>query len=244
VNPSTHKKLLDLNRRFYSQYAAEFSGTRQQSWQGWRRILDRFEGRPGISILDLGCGNGRFAAASDRQLTAAVDYVGVDASAELIEEASWRLEDLDSVTFDVAVADVLSPRAPVWSGRQFDLVVLFGLLHHVPGAKRRAQLLSRAAKRVAPGGLMAVSFWQLGESERLMSRTIDPKEIGLTKKSLEEGDHLLKWGEREAVRYCHHSTPEEAADLVDAVGLPGIETYRADGKDGQMNLYWLLQAPD
>jgi hypothetical protein len=37
--------------------------------------------------------------------------------------------------------------------------------------------------------------------------------------------------------------PEEAAHLVHDTNLDAVETYRADGKGGGMNLYWVLTAP-
>ncbi len=244
MDSATLAVLLELNRRFYGEHALEFSATRQQPWQGWRHLLQRFEGeRAELSILDLGCGNARFASACDRQLVCAWRYHGIDGSKGLIEEARGRLETLGSVGFELKAADLFESKTfPARS--RFDLVTLFGVMHHVPGKERREELLSRAAACVAPDGLLAVSFWQLGDSPQLMERTVKPTAVGLEAGALSAQDHLLSWGDGGAVRYCHHCDLEEAAGLVAATtALTSLETYRADGRGGGMNLYWLLASP-
>jgi 2-polyprenyl-3-methyl-5-hydroxy-6-metoxy-1,4-benzoquinol methylase len=244
MNQETRKVLLDLNRRFYAARAAEFSRTRQQPWQGWRKVLERAAkgrtaaGEP-LRILDLGCGNGRFAKACARQLVCDWSYNGIDASAELVAEARERLQDTNAVAFEVGTGDLLAPRSKFWSSRNFDLVTLFGVMHHVPSRESRQELQTRAARCVAPGGLLAVSFWQLQDSERLMRRTVEPSVVGLKGGVLEPGDHLLRWGDADAVRYCHHTDLEEMVEMVDASGMDAVESFRADGRGDAMNVYWL-----
>lgn len=244
MDAKTRKKLLTLNRRFYKEYADEFSATRQQPWQGWRKILDRYAGRDEkLSVLDLGCGNARFAAALDRQLSCPWSYVGIDGSPGLIKEAKNRLAKLEAPAAKVSLGDLLAARRRLPKG-PFDLVTLFGFMHHVPGASTREELLAAAASRVAPGGLLAVSFWQLADSQRLMERTEPPQTVGLGPKALDADEYLLRWGDGDVVRYCRHCGPEEAASLVRTTELTPIETFRADGRGGGMNLYWLLAAPE
>ncbi len=54
--------LNDLTCDFYRRQAASFSETRQRAWDGWTRVLDEVRDvcTPGMSALDLGCGNLRF----------------------------------------------------------------------------------------------------------------------------------------------------------------------------------------
>jgi hypothetical protein len=62
---------------------------------------------------------------------------------------------------------------------------------------------------------------------------------------LEAGDHLLAWGERDgdnaSIRYCHHATPEEVSRLMDGAPAVPLESYRADGRSGDLNLYLVLR---
>ncbi|NWF71085.1 MAG: hypothetical protein HXY40_18535 [Chloroflexi bacterium] len=120
----------------------------------------------------------------------------------------------------------------------YDVVALFGVLHHVPGAAQRAGLLRALARRVAAGGLFVFACWRFYEYERFRARIVAwPAEY-----RVEKHDYLLDWrrGER-ALRYCHYVDDEEHAALVAASGLREIAHYRADGEGGQANLYSVLR---
>jgi SAM-dependent methyltransferase len=232
-----------LNREFYAERGEEFSRTRATPWPSWRRVVDRFlESRPQSpgrhSILDVGCGNGRFASSLPEGLGFGWAYLGIDASPMLAAIARRTTEG------DVLVADFVRyslPFAP--RVERFDLVVLFGVLHHVPSWERRRSLLVELAALLRPGGLLAVSFWQFASEERFVRRlaswaTCAPE---IDRADLEPGDHLLRWGDGDAVRYCHHASHAEAAELTFASGLRRLETFHGDGATGSMNLYHLLR---
>jgi SAM-dependent methyltransferase len=240
VNAEISKAVLQLNRRFYRQFAPQFSATRQRPWPGWERVLARHAGnRERLSILDLGCGNGRFAVACDQFLQRPWSYVGVDDSPWLLAAACARLFELGTADGQVTAADLLASEDFLPAG-PFDLVVLFGVMHHVPGAEARRALLARALRRVSAGGCLAVSYWQFGDSARLMARTVAPAAVGLPAGEFGPADHLLRWGAGEAVRYCHHCDPTAASRLAADVGATVVESFRADGEDGGLNLYHLL----
>ena len=63
MKPETVHALHAVDRRFYTERAEEFSGTRERPWKGWTGMLARIE--PLLPeeprVLDIGCGNGRFA---------------------------------------------------------------------------------------------------------------------------------------------------------------------------------------
>ena len=253
MDSATRSRLLALNRSFYADQAADFSATRGRPWPGWQQVLDRFDEsaagpRLERSVLDLGCGNGRFASACAARSWPRWSYLGIDDSEQLLTIARQRLAVMDAVDWQLRAGDLLTPDAPAWPQETFDLVTLFGVLHHLPGSDLRSALLVRAARRVAPSGLLAVSFWQLGESARLTGRAVDPAAHGFAGDQLGSADFLLPWGSVEAgatserLRYCHHCSPAEAERLVTATGLTPIASFRADGQGGKMNLYWLLTA--
>ena len=109
---------------------------------------------------------------------------------------------------------------------------------HVPGWQNRQQFVRQLAQRVAPGGLLVVACWRFMEYERFRSRIVPwPPQM-----QVEQHDYLLDWrrGER-AFRYCHYVDDSEEAALIRASGLSLIKRYRADGTDGRMNVYLVLQ---
>ena len=122
-------------------------------------------------------------------------------------------------------------------------------MHHVPGGQERGALLEKMAARLGPGGRLAVSFWQFGGDERFQRRMLawgDLEEIDAGE--LEPGDFLLRWGSEEedstARRYCHYCDPQEAKRLVDRADLELIDSFRADGRTDDLNLYLLLARRD
>ena len=219
MDEQTQRRLNQINRDFYRLTAAEFDATRQRPWGGWERMLDAVD-LPLASVLDIGCGNGRLARFLAGRQAEGFAYIGVDNSPELLAYA--RCQD-PRVKLELIEQDVILGALPA---RSAQLVALFGLLHHVPGAERRRQLLREAAGCVLPGGALVLAAWRFHEQERFRRRIVPwPQDI-----AVEKHDYLLDWrrGER-ALRYCHYIDDEEHAQLVGAAGLPVIADYRADG---------------
>ncbi len=245
MNRETVQRLNRINAAFYRNSASEFSNTRSRPWGGWRRILELCADRPSISALDVGCGNARFASELATRFDSA-RYLGLDASHELLTLASERLDTLPEVDGQVDEIDLVEELpSERLSSERFDLVVAFGLFHHLPGFESRGRLLGDLASLLAPGGLLAIGFWQFGAHERFRKRIVDwqslPETTGeLDLSQLEERDHLLAWGEGgNSVRYCHWVDPTEIDRMLATTGLCATETYDADGG---LNRYVLIRA--
>jgi len=253
MDPNTVSALARLNTGFYDRFAESFSRTRQAPWPGWARVLETWWRRrsaspadEAASILDLGCGNGRFGVWLGEMLDHPHDYTGVDSSTRLIEIVGSTLAHREAGRTELLVADLVFDDLEEHLGdRSFDLITLFGLLHHFPSFARRRALLGSLGQRLTPDGLMAVTFWQFADHERFRRRFMDWEEYNrsasesIDPAELEPGDYLLRWGET-ACRYCHFADPSEAARLVESVNLEVVESFRADGAGGDLNLYYLL----
>lgn len=253
MNEATRSALVALNRRFYARHAESFSASRERPWKGWERILRRLEppaGEP-LRVLDVGCGNGRLASHLGRRFPGPIHYHGADASRELLAAARRRLAGLasdgavDGRLFELDVTRC-HQRHPAGGGR-YDLIALFGLLHHLPGGDGRRRLLASLAPRVDRRGLLAASLWRFDRGARWAAKTLPweeynrraPTPIDLAE--LEPGDHLLTWaGDRQTPRYCHLFDDAETAELAAAVGLPCIDVFAADGPGDDRNCYLLF----
>jgi SAM-dependent methyltransferase len=164
----------------------------------------------------------------------------LEAGQSLASFKTARLVEHDVVS--APTTDILPARAAAGH----DLVVLFGLLHHVPQAERRRALITACAERLRTGGLLAVSFWQYAGRERF-DRKIVPwqwaaEHYGIDPADLEAGDTLLSWGRgSQGVRYCHFISRQEAAALLSLDDLVNIDSFDADGETGDLNHYVLMR---
>ena len=253
MDPDTSAALQRINRRFYERQAEAFSATREKPWPAWQRVAELCEeghGEGGLSVLDLGCGNGRLGRFLQNRWGERLAYLGLDASEPMIEIARARVGRGRFLLCDL----VREGLPPLESEGPFDLVAAFGLMHHLPGFANRASLLRAATARLASGGLLAVSFWQFGAVPRFRRRVLPWEAYNRTAptpidpRGLEEGDVLLSWGETATaegttppVRYCHWAPPEEVDRLLGGLALDPVASFRADGKAGDLNLYRLLR---
>lgn len=257
MNDQTIERLNRLNSEFYSHSADDFSSTRETAWPGWERVVEgvREAGLDArLSVLDVGCGNARFAGFLHQRL-GSFDYQGLDSSRELLGIADSILAALPGVSSELLEIDLTRKRIPDLLGDlRFDLVAAFGLTHHLPGLDRRRALLADLGRLLRPGGLLAVAFWQFADSERFQRRMVAVEEFNATAANdpidpidpsqLERGDYLLTWGQRSSVvRYCHHSDDSEVEELVSSLGLEPMASFRSDAAVDRFNLYRLLRRP-
>jgi tRNA (uracil-5-)-methyltransferase TRM9 len=251
VDQATFIALASINRRFYGRHAREFGATRHAPWQGWAGVLAGLEGLASqaaeLRVLDLGCGNGRFLRFLGEHWHGPIDYFGVDLEAPSSFSGD-ALERPSGVTAHGYAHDFLAEPEPLprTLAGSFDLIALFGVLHHVPSFARRRALLSSLAQRLPPRGLMATTLWQFAHRERFRRRFVPWSDservvgIGVSESELEPGDFLLRWGPRgDAARYCHQVTPQEWACLTQGLGLRTVAGYAADGATGDLNEYRL-----
>lgn len=234
MNQATIERLNQINREFYRATAKEFDASRQAPWLGWERLLDTI-GSPISSVLDLGCGNGRFARFLAERQQQPFRYIGIDSSPDLLARARRRLASDYAVDATLIERDIVREALP---RREAQLVALFGLVHHLPGKARRRRLLASAADCVSAGGYLAFACWRFYEHERFRRRIV-PWDEDI---NVEKHDYLLDWrgGER-TLRYCHYVDDDEHARLIKATGLTVIADYRADGAAGNLNRYTILQ---
>ncbi len=238
MTEATRQKLLALNREFYERFAASFSGTRFGSQPGWDRIIPYFP--PRCAVLDLGCGNGRLARFLDERLEQA-RYVGVDASEGLLAIARAQTAGLQRVRAEFFPMD-LSQEG--WHRRlgRFDVVTALAVLHHIPGYHARVQFVREAARCMHPEGALILSTWRFTHNPRMRRKILPWSVMGLSEADVEPGDYLLDWKkDGGGMRYAHELDAGEVAELARDAGLRVVEQFAADGREGDLSLYSVLQ---
>jgi SAM-dependent methyltransferase len=128
----------------------------------------------------------------------------------------------------------------------FSLIGLFGILHHVPSHAHRRELLRGLGERLAPGGILALTTWQFEAFARFQNRLVPWTDYNRTAAEpietaqLEKGDHLLPWGDEGiAHRYCHFTSEEDTRALLEGLSFEMIDSYAADGREGNLNRYFI-----
>lgn len=264
---SVARQLIDLNTRFYRDNAASFSATREAPWDGWRRIVAHVAacagalapGKP-LKVLDLACGNMRLERFLTEELPEApFEFHAVDNCGELATEPSLPA---GVVYHNVDILGALldeTPGTPEMLKNPWGiftdacaLTCCFGFMHHVPSFKLRVAVLRELVRHTAPGGIIAVSFWQFMHDERLASKAHEAEEAARERgllapavlEAFEPGDHLLGWQDGTSLRYCHHFEEREIDQLIEALPAGTVrpfERYSADGRAGNLNRYVLLR---
>ena len=206
------KQILKLNSNFYQSVSEKFSKSRQTPWLGWDRLLnninEHFKGK--YKILDLGCGNGRFYNfMSDKVLDC--NYLGCDINNDLIIEAKEKCFNRGGHNAKFKVINIFENIKDIKG--KYDLVVGFGITHHIPDSNYRRQWFLDISKLLASKSMLVLTFWKFD------------------KKS---GDYLIGWQNKNIARYCHQYSKKELDDLIRLYKkheIKLIDKYESDNKN-------------
>lgn len=174
--------------------------------------------RDGLSILDLGCANGRVLKLLEKHKVA---YTGVDANKAFVESAAEYARSFPMIASTFVNSDLRS--LPVET-QGFDLVMCIATLHHLPSSAYQLQALREMYRVLKPGGLLLMTNWDLASQpgyvkKRDALRKSHPELFD----GLEKNDFLISWrwrlGGNTMYRYYHSFTPEELTALLTSVGF-------------------------
>ena len=262
MDKSIAQKLLQLNDEFYQTFANQFSDTRQRIQPGVCQIIDSINLEDWI--LDLGCGNGELARELLRRGYNG-QYFGLDLSDELLDLARRKIGNNQNFAFAQAnladpdwrsnvfslVAGIFNDRGSTFVNRplsakhqqaDFNLILCFATLHHLPGQETHLQILRSIRNLLAPDGRFIHSNWQFLNSERLRKRIHPWHEVGLRDSDVDPGDYLIDWRRGGfGLRYVHQFNEAELNDLATQSGFQVVETFYSDGETGDLGLYQIWE---
>lgn len=233
MQPEVADKLLALNRRFYGRMADSFADSRQHPMHGFYALLP-YAPSPPLTVLDVGCGNGRFGDFLQQQGVLAA-YTGVDFSSELLAHAAEMAPMGAFVQRDMSRPHFLDGLGP------YDLVACMAAMHHLPGRANRLRLLQELAAHLVENGRLFLANWQFMDSARQRRKVTPWAEIGLTAADVEPHDYLLTWQRSGvALRYACMIDEAETAQLAQEANLRIVHQFREDGKERNLSLYTVL----
>jgi len=223
------EKILQQTSKIYETIAWNFSQTRQKPWPllNLNQISNYL--KEGDWVLDLGCGNGRLATMF---VNLPVNYLGIDQSNELIKIAKQQFANQDNIKF--LVGDILK----IDYQKQFDLVLLFAVLHHLPTPELRLKVLKNVYQALKPNGRLIMTNWNLWQifAEKKFFRYF--KYLFNYREKLSQGidalsDALIPWKPlaTENWRYVHSFNKKEVKKLLKQAGLivEEIDFIKQDG---------------
>jgi tRNA (uracil-5-)-methyltransferase TRM9 len=248
MKQQTVNALQRLTHDFYEQVGEFWNHDPRYYWEGWSDVLPYI--KDSRSFLDIGCGNGRFANFIQQYGcpdTDQLDYVGIDYSSQLLSHADIpnfaRLINAD--IHKRSIYDIVSE----YKIGNFDVVVLFGVLHHIPSFEARLRLLRQSFDMLRPGGILIFTTWQFLEVPRLSKRIVpidseicrdiceqyhvDPSEF-------EKGDYILDWNKMKiSYRYAHAFTESEIRRYLISTCATTIQTFQIGGRSGKRNKFYI-----
>ena len=123
-------------------------------WEKAKGVLELLAAKPGERILDLGCGTGALTA---EIAASGAEVIGVDRSAEMIDEAHKKFPQL---RFEVCDARTLP-----FSG-EFHAIFSNAALHWIAEAERVVEGIARALQ---PGGRLVAEFGGKGNVRNVVA---------------------------------------------------------------------------
>ncbi|HKW91674.1 MAG TPA: class I SAM-dependent methyltransferase [Methylomirabilota bacterium] len=150
-------------RPFYGQFAWAYEYLIERPGAGecaaMASTLSRRGVGAGASILDAGCGTGRYAVELARL---GYRVTGIDRSAEMLALARARPDSPAGVTYEVGDITALP------GGRRFDAVLCRGVLNDLVDDEPRAAVFDAFARVTRPGGVLLLDArdWETSAAQR------------------------------------------------------------------------------
>lgn len=203
----------------YDPFAQTFSESRRDHpWPELTAIITDMQQSGIVSILDVGCGNGRFLEEAEKLGYIPERYLGTDSSIGMIEEAQRLHPDGDFLQIDMTDIDILEGKYGAYDG-----ILFLASYHHLIDREARIKTLEKTKKLLAPEGKIYMTNWNLLEQPRY------------AKSHLGNGEFSIKIGEYS--RYYHGFTLGELEELFDEASLHIVE-HRIF--EGGRNIYSIL----
>jgi ubiquinone/menaquinone biosynthesis C-methylase UbiE len=155
-------------RKTYDGIAEQYSGSVDETTAGWvgefeQGLLDLFVGMlPGITVLDLGCGNGKDARSLELK---SLKVTGADFSRGMLNVAGKRNTSIPFVQTDM--------RRLGFGAEKFSGIWANGCVYHVPKADF-PDVLSETRRVLKKGGIFSYNF-KVGEGEGMEEK---PRSFG------------------------------------------------------------------
>ncbi len=146
IDPRVYAAMLDPQMVYSCGYWRQADNLEAAQDHKLRLICEKLELRPGMRLLDVGCGWGSLAAYAARHY--GVEVVGITVSAQ---QASWIGEHLAELPIRVELCDYR--QLPARDPGRFDRIASVGMFEHV-GRRNDAAFFGTLQRLLHPDGLV------------------------------------------------------------------------------------------
>ncbi len=149
----------DAYERMDSMYRYQryfYDATRKYYLLGRDRLIDKMEIAAGDTVAEIGCGTGRNLEILARMHPQA-HFFGLDASSEMLETAAGKLDGLDNIKLETALADTFNYRSTFGLDEALDTIFFSYSISMIP--VWRESLENALANLRSGGTLYIVDFY-------------------------------------------------------------------------------------
>lgn len=201
----------------YNSFAKNFSDSRiNMKWEEIDYFLSFLEWKKDFSILDVWCWNWRFLAhIKDKEITYN-DYLWVDLSEWLLEQASEL--NPESRFLHLNMLDLEKIRDT------FDYIFFIASFHHLNSIEDRIEVFKKTYNLLNPGWIIFITNWALDSEVNIQKYNKD--KIPWSENKFWSTDYNIKFWEHD--RFYHCFSLEELKYLWEEVWFKIIENKLFD----------------
>jgi len=141
------KKIIRETIEDYNSISEKYSSVRGVPWKELEFLFKDI--KKDDTVLDLGCGNGRFY-----EFIKVKGYTGIDPSSKMIEICKKKYPDCEFIVGDINKINKL-----------FDKVFSIAVLHHIPSQFQKT-FLNEVKKVLKDDGTLTLTVWNLKEKSK------------------------------------------------------------------------------
>ncbi len=222
MDEKSAKKIMNGVTATYDEISKEFSESRAFAGKEFEAYKDYL--RPGQTIIDLGCGNGRLLQFIEKEASnwhqKTFHYVGLDTSSNLLSEARKKYPGKTFQRGDMTKIPLKDKSA--------DIIFCIRAFHHLPTRNLRQKSLKEIKRVLKPQGILILTVWDLWQKKYFwqLMKALGRSIVSFGKYA--PNDTFIPWGKTKKPRYYHAFTLKELHKLFIGSKWNIIEISKTD----------------
>jgi ubiquinone/menaquinone biosynthesis C-methylase UbiE len=160
-------------KNVYNEIADDFDRTRFSHWEFILGFIKSLE--TGKTLLDLGCGNGKYLSVRND-----LELFALDNCENLIKIVNKKYPSVKTFITDVSETPFLE--------NTFDYIISIAVIHHLETEKRRIDMITEILRILKPFGKALITAWGTEHSNM--------KTLNKSTKISETNDWLIPWQDK------------------------------------------------